>query len=83
MPENRNFSSRDLFPEKIDRCAKLRTQENNLFSVKERRADAKVGVISLVVVQNFPNRFAEDAINLDSYKSRLFDHSGVPVLEEQ
>ena len=81
-PENRNLSSRDLSPEKIDRCPKLRTQKSHLFSVKER-ASAKGGSISFVVVQNFPNRFAEDAINLDSYESRLFDHPGVTVLEKQ
>jgi hypothetical protein len=80
-PENRNLSSRDLSSEKIDRCPKLGTQESHLFSIKER-AGAKGGAISFVVVQDLPNRFAEDAINFDWYQSRSFDHSGVPVLEE-
>jgi hypothetical protein len=81
MPENRNLSSRGLSPEKIDRCPKLRTQKSHLFSVKEG-AGATRGVIPFVVVQNFPNRFAKDPINLDSNASRLFDHPGVPILEE-
>jgi hypothetical protein len=82
MPENRNLSSRDLSPEKIDKYPKLRAQECDLFPVKQG-ADAKGGPITFVVVQNFPNRFAEDAVNLDADKSRSFDHSGIPVLEEQ
>jgi hypothetical protein len=81
-PESRNLSSRDLPPQKIDRYPQLGTQENYLLSIKER-ADTKRGTISFVVVQNFPNPFAEDAINLDSYQSRSFDHSRVPILEEQ
>jgi hypothetical protein len=81
MPENRNLSSRGLSPEKIDRRPKLRTQESHLFSVKEGAGTA-TGVIPLVVVQNFPNRFAKDPINLDSNSSRLFNHPGVTILEE-
>jgi hypothetical protein len=81
-PENGNLSSRDLSPEKIDRHPKLRAKESHLFSVKER-ADAKRGAISFVVVQNFPNRFAENAKDLDSDQSRSFDHSGIPLLDEQ
>jgi hypothetical protein len=48
-PENRNLSSRDLSPEKIDRYPKLRTQEGHFFSIK-KRADAKRRVIPFVVI---------------------------------
>lgn len=68
MPENRNLSPWNLPSEKINRCPNLRTQKSHLFSIEES-ATAERLLISFVTVQDFPYRFAEDAIDLDSYKS--------------
>jgi len=40
-------------------------------------------LISFVTVQGFPHRFAQDAIDFDSYKSRLFEDRRISVLDEQ
>src|ERR1700722_12870201 len=82
MPENRNFSPWDLPAEKIDRRPNFGTQKSHLFSVEECAAAKRVS-ISFVTVQDFPHRFAQNAINFDSDKTRLFDDSRITILEEQ
>jgi hypothetical protein len=81
-PESRNLSPGNLPPEKINGNPNLRTQKSNLFSV-EKRVAAKRLSISFITVQALPHRFAEDAIDLDSYESRLFEDPGIAVLDEQ
>lgn len=78
----RSASPGNLPSQKVNRRTNRRTQESNLFSVEERAAAKRV-LISFVTVQDFPYRFAEDAIDLDSYKSRLFDDSRISILDEQ
>jgi hypothetical protein len=82
MPENRNFSPGDLSAEKINRRPNFGTQKSHLFSVEECAAAKRVS-ISFVTVQDFPHRFAQNAINFDSDKTRLFDDSRITVLEEE
>jgi hypothetical protein len=75
------FSSGNLSAEKINRCPDFRTQERNLFSVKQS-ATSNRGSIPLVTVEDFPHPFVQYAINFDSHEPRLFENPRVSVLDE-
>lgn len=72
----------DLSSKKIDPSLNRRVQKSHLFSVKKSTA-AKRGAIPFVSVEDCPHRFAENAINFDFYKSRLFENSRISILDDQ
>jgi hypothetical protein len=75
------MSARYILPQKIDPCIDSGAHKGHSFPDKER-IFANFRVVALIAVQNGPDRFMQDAKNLYTHKTRLFENGGISALRQ-